>query len=67
MATTGPLTSTHPASPCSEALSMVTFATDATEPAPNQLADVVAVLIAEATPEAWWVAARAIQAAWLAR
>ena len=51
-ATTAGFTSTQPASPCSEALSMVTFVAEAADPAPTQLAVVAAVLIADATPEA---------------
>ncbi len=52
VATTAGLTSTQPARPCSDALSMVTLAAEAADPAPSQLAEVAAVLIADATPEA---------------
>jgi hypothetical protein len=51
-ANTAGLTSTQPARPCREALSMVTLLADAADPAPSQLTEVAAVLIADATPEA---------------
>jgi len=52
VATTAGLTSTQPARPCSEAFSDVTLLADAADPPPSQLAEVAAVLIADATPEA---------------
>jgi hypothetical protein len=51
--TTAGFTSTQPANPCSEALSIVALAAEPNEPAPNQLAEVAAVLIIDAAAEAW--------------
>ncbi|CFE43527.1 Uncharacterised protein [Mycobacterium tuberculosis] len=60
--TTAGFTSTQPASPCNVALSMVTLSAEAADPTPNQLAAVAAVLIADATPEAWWLAPSVVHA-----
>lgn len=66
VATTAGFTSTQPARPCREAFSEVTLLADAAEPPPSQLAEVAAVLIADAMPEPWWVAPKVCQAVWLA-